>query len=220
MILIYLRFPGKKFLQMTTDSLLFPTLPDINDLTCRRSSRQRKPTSKVLNSTSRTARRMFGLFVACATMASGLAGYSGSAVSLPSTATVLDKVVLHTEKVNTHFDGTLNRIHHAVVASAKGDNDTYTLKDMFKQEDKGSFIEAMLKEVKDHEDRNHWTVLPRSSMPANTKTIMAFWSFKRKRYPDARVLKHKARLCAHGGMQTWGVNLHLYGTTIWFRFRW
>ncbi len=192
---------------VATNSLLFPTLPDLNDLTCRRSSRQRKPTSKVIQSTSRTARRMFGLFVACATMASGLASYSGSSsISLPSTATVIDKVVLHTEKVNQHFDGTLNSIHHAVLATAVGDNDTYTLKDMFKQEDKGSFIEAMVKEVQDHEARNHWTVTPRSSIPKDTKTIMAVWSFKRKRYPDGRVLKHKARLCAHGGMQTWGVN--------------
>jgi len=32
------------------------------------------------------------------------------------------------------------------------------------------------------------------------------WSFKRKRRPDGSLLKHKARLCAHGGMQTWGDN--------------
>ena len=43
-------------------------------------------------------------------------------------------------------------------------------------------------------------------MPEGTKTILAIWSFKRKRFPDGRVNKHKARLCAHGGMQTWGVN--------------
>jgi hypothetical protein len=43
-------------------------------------------------------------------------------------------------------------------------------------------------------------------MPADTKTIMAIWSFKRKRFPDGTLNKHKARLCAHGGMQTWGHN--------------
>ena len=46
----------------------------------------------------------------------------------------------------------------------------------------------------------------RSDMPENTKTIMSIWSFKRKRYPDGTLNKHKARLCAHGGMQTWGTN--------------
>jgi hypothetical protein len=45
-----------------------------------------------------------------------------------------------------------------------------------------------------------------SDMPENTKTIMSIWSFKRKRYPDGMLNKHKARLCAHGGMQTWGTN--------------
>ena len=35
---------------------------------------------------------------------------------------------------------------------------------------------------------------------------MAIWSFKRKRTPDGRLLKHKARLCAHGGQQRWDVN--------------
>jgi hypothetical protein len=35
---------------------------------------------------------------------------------------------------------------------------------------------------------------------------MAIWSFKRKRYPDGTLNKHKARLCAHGGQQTWGLD--------------
>ena len=35
---------------------------------------------------------------------------------------------------------------------------------------------------------------------------MSICYFKRKRTPDGRLIKHKARLCAHGGMQQWGVN--------------
>ena len=31
------------------------------------------------------------------------------------------------------------------------------------------------------------------------------WSFKRKRHPDGRLSKYKARLCCHGGQQQWGV---------------
>ena len=46
----------------------------------------------------------------------------------------------------------------------------------------------------------------RSSLPSATKTIKAIWSFKRKQFPDGRINKHKARLCAHGGMQRWGEN--------------
>jgi hypothetical protein len=35
---------------------------------------------------------------------------------------------------------------------------------------------------------------------------MSIWSFKRKQYPDGTLNKHKARLCAHGGMQAQGQN--------------
>ena len=35
---------------------------------------------------------------------------------------------------------------------------------------------------------------------------MAIWSFKRKRYLDGTLNRHKARLCAHGGHQQRGVN--------------
>ena len=44
----------------------------------------------------------------------------------------------------------------------------------------------------------------RNDMPKGAKTIMAIWSFKCKRYPDGSLNKHTARLCAHGGKQTWG----------------
>ena len=33
---------------------------------------------------------------------------------------------------------------------------------------------------------------------------MDIWSFKRKRYLDGSLNKHKARLCDHGGKKTWG----------------
>ena len=32
------------------------------------------------------------------------------------------------------------------------------------------------------------------------------WSFKQKRLPDGTIMKWKARLCRHGGMQIWGIN--------------
>ncbi len=35
---------------------------------------------------------------------------------------------------------------------------------------------------------------------------MAIWSFKRKRFPDGSLNKHKARLCAHGSQKTWGLD--------------
>ena len=49
-------------------------------------------------------------------------------------------------------------------------------------------------------------MVPRSSIPSGTNPIMSIWSFKRKHFPDGRIMKHKSRLCAHGGMQKWGVD--------------
>jgi hypothetical protein len=61
-------------------------------------------------------------------------------------------------------------------------------------------------ELADHEERNHWTLMERKDLPLGTKTIMAIRSFKQKRFPDGTLNKHKARLCAHGGQQTWGLD--------------
>ena len=61
-------------------------------------------------------------------------------------------------------------------------------------------------EVSDHKNREHWTLAKHCDMPEDKKTIMSIWGFKRKRYPDGTLNKHKAHLCAHGKMQTWGQN--------------
>ena len=64
----------------------------------------------------------------------------------------------------------------------------------------------MVHGVEDHESQDHWTCMQRCGMPKNTKIVMSIWSFRRRRYPDGTLDKHKARLCAHGGMQIWGTN--------------
>ena len=108
---------------------------------------------------------------------------------------------------NQLFDDTLNSLHPTALATEKEDNESYTFKQMLKQPDAADFFKAtMKKETADHENRDHWTVIPRSQKPPGVKTILAIWDFKRKRYPDGRINKHKARICAHGGMQTHGVN--------------
>ena len=72
--------------------------------------------------------------------------------------------------------------------------DTYTHTKMFKQEDDCNFVVVMVKEVEDHENRDYWELFVRKLMLSGSKAIMTLWSFKRKCYPDGRVLKHKARL--------------------------
>ena len=70
----------------------------------------------------------------------------------------------------------------------------------------GSFVKEMTKEVQAHGSRDHWTPVLRSDLPSNKNTVLSICSFKRKRFPDGRLLKRKARLCAHGDIQIWGVD--------------
>ena len=119
---------------------------------------------------------------------------------------MLTRISYYAYNIHSLFDGTLNNVKHFVLMADSSMNDTYTLSDMFKQDDVQDFVEAMVKEVQDHEDREYWELFARNRMPAGSKTILAVWSFKQKRYPDGQILKHKARLCAHGGMQRWGID--------------
>eukprot|EP00984_Skeletonema_dohrnii_P006298 scaffold2255_cov139-Skeletonema_dohrnii-CCMP3373.AAC.1 len=132
----------------------------------------------------------------------------GSSLSQPATAfshaqASVNSVIHQCNVINANFDGSLNQIHHMVLAASKSNNETYTFREMLKQDDSHEFIKAMEKEVEDHESRGHWEVVERSTLPSGVKTIQAIWSFRRKRFPDGTLNKFKARLCAHGGMQQW-----------------
>ena len=86
-----------------------------------------------------------------------------------------------------------------VFSVAKEANESYTFKEMLHQDDWNQFLEAMTKEIGDHTKRKHWEIVPRAQMYQGIKPIRAIWSFKRKRYPDGTLNKHKARLCVHEG---------------------
>ena len=86
--------------------------------------------------------------------------------------------------------------------TSASDNGTYTFKQMLQQEDRYEFITAMINEIKDHDDKNHWNVMLRSDLPPCAKIVLVIWSFKRKRLPDGRIQKYKARMCACGGIRT------------------
>lgn len=177
-------------------------LPNLDDISLRRSKRSRKRSTRGESLDSPFQKKWFNMFsMFCLVTLSTLAT---SASFVPST--IAQKVVLHAEKITANFDGTLNFFHHVALLTSAGSNDTYTFKQMLLQEDKNDFIMAMKKEIEDHEERNHWDIMLRKDLPPGIKTIMAIWSFKRKRFPDGRIQKHKARICAHGGQQTWGEN--------------
>ena len=176
-----------------------PTMPDLEELTARRSTRERRAPERFDPSVLRCDRIKSG-FVTMFCLAST---FMTSAPILASSYAT--KLVHQTQLVNQHFDGTFNYFH-PLAFTETSDNETYTFKEMLQQEDKNEFIKAMLKEVQDHENRNHWHLFERDKIPQGHKTILAIWSFKRKRFPDGSINKYKSRLCAHGGMQQWGVD--------------
>ena len=98
----------------------------------------------------------------------------------------------------------MNEVHHLMYSADITTNECFTSRNAMKQEDKMSFVDAMEKEILDHENGEQWSIVHRNTLPKKAWPIKAIWSFKRKQNPDGELLKHKARLCAHGGMQQWG----------------
>ncbi len=111
-----------------------------------------------------------------------------------------DHMIKCFEEVNEHYDGTTNQIHFLSCSTDVSSNKVFTYKEAMTQKDAHLFIEAMQKKVADHELQNRWTIVHCSTVPKTAKPIQAIWSFKHKQRPDGTPVKHKARLCAYGGM--------------------
>jgi hypothetical protein len=126
---------------------------------------------------------------------------------LPTLATLSDHMIKRFEELNEHYNGTMNQIHVLSFSTDVSSNEVLTYKEAITQEDAHLFVEAMQKELAGHELRNHWTIVHCSPVPRTTKPIQAIWSFKHKQCPDGTLVEHKARLCAHGGIQQWGKKL-------------
>ena len=118
-----------------------------------------------------------------------------------------ERLMMYPQLVEMNVDGSINSMHPLCMVNSSGKNDAYHFHDAMRQPDREEFIKAMVKELKDHHENKHWKLVLRSSI-GDAKTVKAIWAFKRKRRPDGSILKYKARLNAHGGMQ-------IYGETYW-----
>ncbi len=124
-------------------------------------------------------------------------------------ATFAEWTASRLHEVNELYDGMLNSIcTYAFSTNAldMSNNEVFTYTKAMQQPDSAQFIEAMLKEIDDPKSCHNWEIVRRSTIPPGHKTIQEIWSFKHKGFPDGTLSKHKARLCAHGGMQQWGVS--------------
>eukprot|EP00978_Attheya_sp_CCMP212_P014686 scaffold37545_cov64-Attheya_sp.AAC.1 len=192
---------------------LIPQFLNLSEAGLRRSGRDRKPSTRAKEADTgakegAALRKVYGLFslMCFATVALTTDAVRGTAFAVQKTKAFFVQTLDRLECANTLFDETLNEMHLFCFTATKNDNDTYSFREMLNQPDKVSFLEAMMKEVDAHETREHWTRMLRKDLPEGAKTILSIWSFKRKTLPDGQILKYKARLCAHGGMQQWGVD--------------
>ena len=116
--------------------------------------------------------------------------------------------LLQPNQVSTSHNGSMARITQHIfgnVASSR-DPDTMTLDEALRQPDRDEFIKAMHKEIDDHVRRKHWKVVHKSIVPKGRIPILMVWSMKRKRNPIGEITKWKARLCAGGHRQQFGID--------------
>jgi hypothetical protein len=141
------------------------------------------------------------LFSSFCSIGSGLTCWVHSHRVLAQSSSRLMYAIESYHSVNLLYDGTIN-CFSTLAQSSTTSNETFNYKQALQEPEYYKFVKAMVNEVDDHESRAHWTLAKRCDLPSRTKILMNIWSFKRKQYPDGTLNKHKACLCAHGGMQT------------------
>ena len=128
-------------------------------------------------------------------------------ISLHSRAQIFVNASVNTlHYANKNFENTLICLHPMTLLVDKENNGSYTFGKILKHKDADYFIHVMIKEADDHENCNHREVVYRWDKPPGVKMNLAIWAFRRKCFPYGRIYKYKAQLCAHGGMQKYGVN--------------
>jgi hypothetical protein len=95
--------------------------------------------------------------------------------------------------------------HEAECLIACDDNDekATSFKEIMKSKHKDKWKEAMDKEIKSIMEHETWELVPR---PDNQKVIGSRWIFKIKRHADGSIERYKARFCAKGYTQKFGVD--------------
>ena len=94
-----------------------------------------------------------------------------------------------------------------LVYAASSDPDILYLHEAMKAPDRAQFLKAMEREIKGHEEGNHWVLVPKQQVPKGTRVLDAVWSMRSKRRIELQeIYKWKARLNVHGGQQVHGIN--------------
>ena len=123
---------------------------------------------------------------------------------ITETASLAARLLHHEERAKSSPENTPN-FTNPLESIVEAGNDTSPLKEPTVQPDRLGFVNAMRKEIGAHEIDKHWNLVRIRELNGK-KNIMSIWSFKRKIDSYGRLIKQKARLCTHGGMQQWRIN--------------
>jgi hypothetical protein len=114
------------------------------------------------------------------------------------------------------------RMRRPIAFLAEMMGDIMYLHQALHQPDSREFVQAVIKEINGHVDRNHWALVKRHEVPDDIEVLPSVWSMRRKRdLTTGAVAKHKARLNLHGGKQEYGINYYeTYAPVVtWFAIR-
>ena len=90
------------------------------------------------------------------------------------------------------------------------------------QPDGRQFAEAIVKEINGHVDNQNWRLIKRSKVPDSKPIQQSVWAMRRKHnLTTGEIVKHKARLNLHGGMQEYSENYYDTHAPVvtWFSIR-
>ena len=90
-------------------------------------------------------------------------------------ATYTKQVLNRFHEVNELYDGALNEVYHLMYSADITTNECFAFRNAMKQEDKMSFVDAMEKEILDHKNGEHWSIVHRNTPPNKARPIKTIW---------------------------------------------
>jgi hypothetical protein len=102
---------------------------------------------------------------------------------------------------NSHLDFQ-DCMRHPIAFLAEIMRDIMYLDQALCQPDAREFVEAVIKEVNNHINNDHWKLIPRTELPEGMEVVPSVWAMQCKQdSTTGRVTKHKARLNLHNRKQ-------------------
>jgi Reverse transcriptase (RNA-dependent DNA polymerase) len=101
------------------------------------------------------------------------------------------------------------------------ENDTFNYHTAMLQPDWEQFQKAAVLQIETLQKMRSWQEVERYTVPVDKQVLGGTWVFRRKRNPEGKVIKYKARFCVRGDQQIAGVDyFESYApVTMWYTVR-